>query len=278
MTSHRHNRTHHSLNCGGRLFSLAEPQVMGILNATTDSFFSDSRQQTEAEVEARARRIVDEGASMIDIGACSTRPGATPVEAEEEAARLRMAVPVVKRCAPDAVISVDTFRADIARMCVEELGAHIINDISGGEADPAMMKTVVRLGVPYVLTHNAANALGEDPVREVFIDLATRISRLRDLGAKDIILDPGFGFGKTLEENYKLMAVLEEFAEFRLPLLVGISRKSMIHRLLDCTPEEALNGTTALHAVALMKGADILRVHDVKAATETLNICRHCHL
>ncbi len=278
MTTYRNSTSHHSLNCGGRLFSLAEPQVMGILNVTPDSFFSDSRQQTEAEVEARVRCIIEEGASMIDIGACSTRPGATPVEAEEEVARLRMALPIVKRCAPDAVISVDTFRADIARMCVEELGAHIINDISAGEADTAMLKTVARLGVPYVLTHNAANALGEDPVREVFLDLAARIRRLRDLGAKDIILDPGFGFGKTLEENYALMAVLEEFAEFRLPLLVGVSRKSMIHRLLDCTPEEALNGTTALHAVALMKGADILRVHDVKAAMETLKICRLCHL
>lgn len=265
-----------SLNCNGQLVELDCPKVMGILNVTPDSFFSDSRKQSEAAVRARVRQILEEGGTFIDVGAVSTRPGATMVEREEEMERLRFGLSVVRAEAPEAIVSVDTFRADVAKMCVEEYGAAVINDISGGSLDGAMFKTIARLGVPYVLTHMQSEPTYENLQREVFLFFAERIQHLYDLGAKDIILDPGFGFGKTLEHNYELMARLEDFKEFYLPVLVGVSRKSMIYKALDCTPEEALNGTTALHAVALNKGAHILRVHDMKAALEVIKIHHRC--
>lgn len=272
-------RNYRYINVNGRLMSLAQPQVMGILNVTPDSFYSESRKQTEADIIARIRQIHDEGASIIDIGAYSSRPNAEHITAEEEMNRLRTGLQLINRHLPDAVVSVDTFRADVARMCVEEYGAAIINDIAAGEMDADMFATVARLGVPYIMMHMQgtpqnmqAHPHYDNLLKEVFFYFSRKVQQLRDLGAKDIILDPGFGFGKTLEHNYELMNHLEEFRVFELPLLVGISRKSMIYKLLDSTPQEALNGTTVLDTIALMKGADILRVHDVKAAVETVKI------
>lgn len=269
----------YSINAGGRLLDLSTPVVMGILNATPDSFYAGSRTQTEAEIARRVRQIVDEGAAIIDIGAYSSRPGADDVPADEEMQRLRHALAIVRREVPDAIISIDTFRADVARRCVEEEGAHIINDISGGLLDKNMFRTVARLGVPYILMHiqGTPRTMQLHPhydnlEQEVFLFLSERVDRLRSLGVRDIILDPGFGFGKTLAHNYELMNHLEDFAEFDLPLLVGISRKSMIYRLLGGTPDDALGGTIALNTVALLKGAHILRVHDVRAAVETVRI------
>ena len=269
----------YTINAGGRLLDLQTPVVMGILNATPDSFYAGSRTQTEAEIAARVHQIVDEGAGIIDVGAYSSRPGADDVPAEEEARRLRHALDIVRREAPDAIISVDTFRADVAKMCIEEGGAHIINDISGGTLDKNMFRTVARLRVPYILMHiqGEPHTMQQAPhydnlEQEVFLFLSQRVDQLRQLGVADIILDPGFGFGKTLAHNYELMNRLEDFREFDLPLLVGISRKSMIYKLLGTTPAESLGGTIALNTIALMKGAHILRVHDVRAAVETVRI------
>lgn len=269
------------LNVNGRLLDLSTPCVMGILNVTPDSFYSGSRMQTEGEIEARVRQILEEGAAIIDVGAYSSRPNADHVSAEEEMNRLCLGLDVLRRTAPDAIVSVDTFRADVARMCVEEYGVAIINDIAAGEMDADMFSTVAELNVPYIMMHmqGTPQNMQQHPhydnlLREVFLYFARKVQQLRDLGVKDIVLDPGFGFsfGKTLEHNYQLMAHLEEFRLFELPLLVGVSRKSMIYRLLDTTPQEALNGTTVLHTLALMKGADILRVHDVRQAVEAVRI------
>ena len=267
------------LNVGGGLLDLSTPCVMGILNVTPDSFYSGSRMQTEGEIEARVRQITDEGAAIIDVGAYSSRPNAEHVSVEEEMNRLRLGLEVLRRTAPEAVVSVDTFRADVARMCVEEYGVAIINDIAAGEMDADMFRTVAELNVPYIMMHmqGTPQDMQQHPyydnlLREVFLYFARKVQQLRDLGVKDIVLDPGFGFGKTLEHNYQLMAHLEEFRLFELPLLVGVSRKSMIYRLLDTAPQEALNGTTVLNTLALMKGADILRVHDVRQAVEALRI------
>lgn len=268
-----------SLNVNGRLLDLSTPQVMGILNVTPDSFYAGSRSRTEAEIAARACQILDEGASIIDIGAYSSRPNAEHISPEEEMQRLRTGLEILNRNHPDAIISVDTFRAEVARQCVEEYGAAIINDISAGEMDEQMFPTVTRLNVPYIMMHMQGTPQNmqkephyENLLKEVFMYFARKVRQLRDLGMKDIILDPGFGFGKTLEHNYELMAHLEEFGIFELPLLVGVSRKSMIYRLFGATPQEALNGTTVLDTVALMKGADILRVHDVREAVEAVRL------
>ena len=269
----------YSLNCSGKLLSLDAPKVMGILNATPDSFFAGSRKQTERELMERVQQILSEGGSIIDVGAYSTRPGAAVVSAEEEWQRLEQALRIVHREAPEAILSVDTFRADIARRCVETFGVSIVNDISGGDADAQMFDTVAELRVPYVLMHcqGTPQTMQQAPTyknvtAEVVTDLSRKVRQLRQRGARDIIIDPGFGFGKTLEHNYTLLRQLEDFRVFDLPLLVGISRKSMITRPLDITADEALNGTTALNAFALMKGANILRVHDVKAATEVVKL------
>ena len=268
-----------SLNVNGRLLDLSTPQVMGILNVTPDSFYAGSRSRTEAEIAARACQILDEGASIIDIGAYSSRPNAEHISPEEEMQRLRTGLEILNRNHPDAIISVDTFRAEVARQCVEEYGAAIINDISAGEMDEQMFPTVARLNVPYIMMHMQGTPQNmqkephyENLLKEVFMYFARKVRQLRDLGMKDIILDPGFGFGKTLEHNYELMAHLEEFGIFELPLLVGVSRKSMIYRLFGATPQEALNGTTVLDTVALMKGADIPRVHDVREAVEAVRL------
>jgi dihydropteroate synthase len=270
----------YSINVGGRLMDMARPQVMGILNITPDSFFQDSRSQTEQAVRERTQRIMTEGASIIDVGAYSSRPGAADVSVEEEMKRLRFALGIVRDVCPDAVVSVDTFRSDVARMCVEEYGVGIINDISGGAMDDAMFRTVAELGVPYVLMHmkGTPQTMQDAPeyadvVGEVMRYFAEKVQRLRDLGQKDIILDPGFGFGKTLDHNYTLFANMDLMKDvFGLPLLVGVSRKSMVYRLLGGEPSDALNGTSVLNALALQKGASILRVHDVKECVEAVRI------
>ena len=267
------------INVKGRLLDLSVPKVMGILNVTPDSFYAGSRMQTEEDIAARARQIIAEGASIIDIGAYSSRPNAEHISAEEEMRRLRTGLEILNRNHPDAVISVDTFRADVAEWCVKEYGVAVINDIAAGEMDNRMFRTVAKLGVPYIMMHmqGTPQDMQKEPryenlIKEVFLYFSRKVQQLRDLGVKDIILDPGFGFGKTLEHNYKLMAHLEEFRIFELPLLVGVSRKSMIYKLLGGTPQDSLNGTTVLDTVALMKGANILRVHDVREAVEAVRI------
>lgn len=269
----------HTLNLRGRLLELCEPQIMGILNVTPDSIYSDSRTPDEAHITDRVRQMMDEGADMIDVGGYSSRPGADDVTPEEEMDRLRRGLRIVRKLYPEVPVSVDTFRADVARMCIEEEGADIINDISGGMMDRQMFRTVARLGVPYILMHmqGTPDTMQVAPHydnlrREVMLYFAERIDRLCQMGAKDIIVDPGFGFGKTLEHNYELMNHLEDFAVFNLPLLVGISRKSMIYKLTGGTPQTSLNGTTVLNTISLVKGAHILRVHDVKAAAEAKQI------
>lgn len=277
----------YTINIRGRLFDLSQPRVMGILNVTPDSFYALSRQQTEADIRHRTEEIIREGGDIIDIGAYSTRPGAQEVSAEEERERLTFALKIVRDMAPDIPVSIDTFRADIAQMAVEELGADIVNDISGGQLDPAMFSTVSRLGVPYILMHTQGTPQTmqqhteyADLMQDMLLYFAQRVQQLRDLGQKDIILDPGYGFAKTLEQNYLLLQHQEEFSILQLPLLVGFSRKSMIYRLLDTTPEGALNGTTVLNTIALTKGASILRVHDVKAAAEAVLLYNntYCHV
>ena len=258
------SETPYTLNVNGQLLSLQRPVVMGILNVTEESFYANSRTYTTAAIEQRTKEILDEGATIIDIGGCSTKPGLAPVSEEEEMQRLAMALSVVRATAPEAIVSVDTFRAAIAERCVKEFGVQIINDVSGGQADERMFATIADLQVPYVLTSGESQTLA--------YSLAESIDRLHLMGVNDIIVDPGFGFGKTLDDNYRIMAHLEELHLLGCPILVGVSRKSMIYNLLGGTPEESLNGTTALHAIALMKGAHILRVHDVKAAAEAVAI------
>lgn len=275
-----------TINANGVLIELSKPQVMGILNVTPDSFYAGSRKQSETEIAARADQIINEGGTMIDIGAFSTRPGAAQVSAEEEMQRMRRALSIVRSVQPNAVLSIDTFRPEVAQMAVEEYGAAIINDVSEGNINgafggadatnpngeteendkqyPAIFRMVAKLGVPYILmsTH------GE--MRDIMMHFAREVQQLRDLGAKDIILDPGFGFGKTLAQNYQLLANMEQLDVFDLPILVGVSRKSMIFKLFDSTPAEALNGTTVINTISLLKGASILRVHDVKECVEAV--------
>ena len=275
----------YTINANGQLIDLGTPQVMGILNVTPDSFYSGSRKQTETEIAERVEQILAEGGQMIDIGAYSSRPNADDVSTKEEMERLRRGLRILREKAPDAIVSVDTFRADVAKMCVEEYGVQIINDISGGELDKEMFPTVARLGVPYVLMHmkGTPQTMQEAPhyddlMKEVLLYFAEKIQQLRDLGQKDIILDPGFGFAKTLEHNYELLSHLEALQIFELPILVGVSRKSMIYKLLGTTAQEALNGTTVLNTICLMKGcANILRVHDVKECVEAVEIYKELY-
>lgn len=270
------NEMNHTINVRGRLVALDKPQVMGILNATPDSFYEGSRKQTERDIAERALQIVDEGGTMIDVGAFSTRPGANEVSEEEELNRLRFALGIVRRELPDAIVSVDTYRPLVARQCVEEWGADMINDVSEGgltgivntplKEHYNMFQTIASLRVPYILMSVRST------LREMLLAFAKEIQQLHELGVCDVIIDPGFGFGKTLEQNYQLMKDLDKLLVLDLPLLVGVSRKSMIYKLLDGTPSTALNGTTVLHTVALQKGASILRVHDVREAVETIKI------
>ena len=267
------------INVNGRLMDLSVPRVMGILNVTPDSFFAASRTFSETEVARRAKQWRADGADIIDIGGYSTRPGAAEVSPDGEWARLSLALKAVRAVSEEAVLSVDTFRADVARRCVEEYGVAIINDISGGELDADMFSTVAALGVPYILMHMQGTPQTmqqaphyDDVLREVILYLARKVQQLRELGVRDIILDPGFGFGKTVDDNYRLLACLDELALFGLPVLAGISRKSMICRVLDTTPDQALNGTTVLNTLCLTKGARILRVHDVRPAVEAVRL------
>lgn len=266
----------YTINVRGRLLDLSEPKVMGILNATPDSFFAGSRRQTEAEIADRANEIMEQGGTIIDVGAFSTRPGADEVSEQEETERLRHALAIVRREQPDAVLSVDTYRPAVARMCVEEFGADIINDVSEGgitgivntpiHEEESMFETVARLRVAYILMSVKPD------LYSMIKAFAAEVQQLRELGMKDVILDPGFGFGKTLEQNYRIMDGMERLHELDLPLLVGISRKSMISRVLQTDASGALNGTTVLNTIALLKGASILRVHDVRECVEAVRI------
>lgn len=269
----------YTINVQGQLLNLAKPRVMGILNVTPDSFYTASRKQTEEAIVQRANEILLEGGDMIDLGAYSSRPGATHISPEEEMERLGRALRIIRREHPHAIVSVDTFRAKVAERCILEYGADIINDISGGELDPDMFPTVARLNVPYILMHmkGTPQNMQDDPryhdiTSEVMQYLGEKVDQLHEMGVNDIILDPGYGFAKTLEQNYELLRNQHALLELGLPLLVGVSRKSMIYRLLGGTPEEALNGTTVLHTISLMQGAHILRVHDVKQAVEAVRI------
>ncbi|MDP4209813.1 MAG: dihydropteroate synthase [Bacteroidota bacterium] len=268
-----------TLNLGGHLLEINTPLVMGILNITPDSFYENSRCCDEAEILKRCETILSEGGSIIDIGAYSSRPGADDVSEEEELNRLVPALKAIRREFPNALLSVDTFRAAVAQTVVEEFGIQIINDISAGELDEAMFETIARLNVPYILMHMKGNPQTMQDqtnynhlVRDIISYLSVRIDLARKAGIHDIIIDPGFGFGKTTKQNYELLTRLDEFRIFELPILAGVSRKSMIYKTLDCAPQEALNGTIAVNTLALSKGADILRVHDVKAAIDVVKI------
>lgn len=269
----------YSLNLKGRLVTIDRPWVMGIINITPDSFYSGSRVVDERTLIERVGMMLDDGADVLDVGACSTRPGSEQVDAQGEMARLDWALNAIRREFPDVILSVDTYRADVARRCVEEWGADIINDISAGMLDPEMFATVARLRVPYVLMHmrgtpETMSSLTDyqNVAAEVLEWMARRINELRQMGVADIIADPGFGFAKTLEQNYELLARLEAFYVLDAPLLVGVSRKRMIYTPLQCTADEALNGTTVINTIALQQGAHFLRVHDVKAAVEAVKL------
>lgn len=264
----------YSININGRLITTERPLVMGVINATPDSFYSSSRAQDD--IVARAKQMIDDGATIIDVGACSTRPSATPAEEKDELQRLHKALSLLDKELPNAIVSIDTFRANVVRECTKEHNVSIINDVSGYDWDSAMLDAVAEVNIPYVLTHTCGKA-GEQPcynnlLPDIMQQLSQKVWELRQRGVKDIIIDPGFGFAKSLDENYELLAHLQEFALFDAPLLVGVSRKSMITKVLGCTPNEALNGTTVLNTIALSKGADILRVHDVKEAVEAVTI------
>lgn len=272
---------HYTLNLRGKLVDLQRPWVMGILNVTPDSFYADSRtpMAEPKRIAERVEKMLREGVDMIDVGAYSSRPGADDISPLEEMKRLEVALAVVRNVAPEVYVSVDTFRADVARQCVEHFGVDVINDISGGVLDKSMPKVVAKLGVPYIVMHMQGNPetmqqspAYDDVVAEVLEFLARQQQRFFEAGGKDVIIDPGFGFGKTLLHNYRLMDRLEDFHELQAPILVGVSRKSMIYKLLETNAEESLNGSTVLHTLALMKGAHLLRVHDVKAAVEARSL------
>lgn len=252
----------------GEKYCFPEPQVMGILNVTPDSFFAGSRKQTEKDIAQRTNEIISQGATMIDIGACSTRPGSQPVSEDEEMERLRKALVIVRHEQPDAILSVDTFRPNVAKMCVEEFDVDIINDVSEGCEE--MFRLTTNLQVPYILMSTGATT---EDVKTLFVD---KTKELNDLGCDNIILDPGYGFGKDIDQNFSIMKRQQELRISHYPMLVGISRKRMIWQLLDTTPDEALNGTSVVNTYALLQGADILRVHDVKQAMETIKIIAKC--
>lgn len=271
--------TPYNLTLRGSIVNINEPWVMGILNLTPDSFYSDSRCNESTMIEQRVNQIITEGAKIIDIGGYSSRPGANDITPDEEYSRLATGLDIIKRIAPNAIISVDTFRADVARRCVNNWGVDIINDISGGNLDAEMFDTVASLGVPYILMHMRGTPSTmqqftqyNDATLDVINDLSQKVSILKEKGVKDIIIDPGFGFSKTLEQNYTLLNNLEKFHSLNAPLLVGLSRKSMIYNTLGGSPDTALNGTTVINTLAIAKGAHILRVHDVKEAVEAVKL------
>lgn len=263
----------YTINVGGKLLDLSSPCIMGILNVTPDSFYTSISPSSPSFADAVMQRInmmLDEGAKIIDIGGCSTRPNSTFADAAAEQSRLTAALDIIRQSFPQCILSVDTFRPEIADWCIKEYGIHIINDISGG--CPEMYDIVAQQGVPYILTFNEPRNTSANICQQALLWFADRVQQLRDRGAKDIILDPGFGFNKTLDDNYELLNDMENLQILELPVLVGVSHKSMIFKLLETTPSETLNGTTVLHTIALSKGANILRVHEVKEAMETLKI------
>lgn len=267
------------INAGGNLLDLKIPKVMGILNITPDSFYKGSRYNTDEEILRAATKMLEEGADILDVGGYSSRPGAQDISKEEEAGRVLKAIKIINRELPEAIISVDTFNAEIAREAVLECGAHIINDISGGDLDEEMFSVIEKLNVPYIMMHMKGdsrsmqnNPVYDDVVADILKWFGERIYRLQSVGVKDIIIDPGFGFGKTIDHNFDLLRRLGDFSIAGLPLMVGVSRKSMIWKTLDITADEALNGTSVLNAIALTNGADILRVHDVKEAVQTIRL------
>lgn len=271
-----------TLNCRGCLIDVSKPQVMGIINLTPDSFYPQSRVKNEKEILKRVEQILKEGGNMVDVGAYSSRPNAQNISEEEELERLIPVLKSIRSHFPDLIISVDTFRALVAEKAIEEGEADIINDISGGEMDSNMFETIARINVPYILMHMKGtpqnmqnNPFYEDVVAEISLSLSKRVDVLRSLGVNDIIIDPGFGFGKSLEDNYRLLNDLDQLSFFELPIMVGFSRKSMIYRFLDISVEDALNGTTVLNTLALTKGINILRVHDVKEAVECVKLVAH---
>ena len=268
-----------TININGKLFDFSTPRVMGILNTTPDSFYCASRKQNEKDAIERALQIVQEGGDIIDIGGQSTAPTSTFHTAKEELDRIEPALRAIRREFPDCLISIDTFYAEVAQKTVEEYGVNIINDISGGQIDARMFETVARLQVPYILMHMRGTPQTmqqqtdyENFIQDILYYFSEKVAQLNQLGVNDIIIDPGFGFSKTLEQNYELMSYLKYFDIFETPILVGISRKSMIYKLLNSSAEESLNGTSALNTYSLLSGADILRVHDVKAAVECVRI------
>lgn len=270
-----------TINIKGKLFDLSEPVVMGILNVTPDSFYVDSRRQNEEQIIERVRDILDQGATIVDIGAQSSNPKSDFLSAETEIERLRFALKVINREFPSAILSVDTFYGDVARFCVEEHGVAIVNDISGGQIDQTMFDVVAKLHVPYILMHMRGTPQTmqqfthyDNFLQEIFYYFSEKVADLHQRGVNDVIIDPGFGFSKTLDQNYELMSSLEKFSIFDLPLLVGVSRKSMIYRLLGGMPEESMNGTSVLNTYALLNGANILRVHDVREAVEAVKIVK----
>lgn len=270
-----------TLNLNGRIMDLSTPRILGILNVTPDSFYASSRKQSDREITDRIEEIVREGGDLIDIGAYSSRPDATHISAEEELTRLRHGLELIRQVAPQMPVSVDTFRADVARVCVEEYGAAVINDISAGEMDPKMFDTVARLKVPYIMMHmqGTPQTMQQAPhyehiVQEELEYFSKKKARLEAAGVKDIIIDPGFGFGKTVMHNYELLHHLKDLHLLGSPILVGVSRKSMIYKVLDTDPQQALNGTTVLHTIALLQGAQLLRVHDVKACAEVIKLIK----
>ncbi|UCH14323.1 MAG: dihydropteroate synthase [Bacteroidales bacterium] len=273
----------YSLNCRGKLINLSTPQIMGILNVTPDSFYDGGKFRTKKEILKKTGQMIEEGALIIDVGAYSSRPGAENISPEEEIKRLRIALETIRTDFPDVIISVDTFRSQVALMAVKEYEADIVNDISAGVADEAMFDIIAELNVPYIMMHIKGtpqnmqdNPTYDNVVEEIVKYFSEKVQKAKLSGICDIIIDPGFGFGKTLEHNYQILNQLDAFKLFELPVLVGLSRKSMIYKALDTTPEEALIGTTVLNTIAIMNGANILRVHDVKEAMETIKLCSLC--
>ncbi|GHT72230.1 dihydropteroate synthase [Bacteroidia bacterium] len=268
-----------SVRCGGQLLSLASPVVMGILNVTDDSFYAASRCTTADDIATRTHQILSEGGAIVDVGAYSTRPGAVEISAQTEIERLTFALQIIRQKFPQTLVSIDTFRSEVVQEIVAQFGDFIVNDISGGELDLLLFETVAKLSLPYILTHSRGTPQTmqtltqyDNLVGDLVLFFSKKIKQLHALGVADVIVDPGFGFAKTTEQNFELLAHLDDFHIFELPLLVGVSRKRMIYHTLQCSPAEALNGTTVLNTLALQKGATILRVHDVKAAAEAVRL------
>lgn len=268
-----------SLNINNRLYSLEEPRIMGIINITPDSFYDGGRYTQSSDILKRAEEHLSQGADILDIGACSSRPGAKTVSVKEEIKRLKTALEIIKKNFPEAILSVDTYHSQVAEFAITNYGIEIINDISSGKIDQQMFNTIAKYNPVYIIMHMKGTPENmqispqyKDLVKDIFLWFSDKLLQLKKLGINDIIIDPGFGFGKTLDDNYKLLNKLNEFKIFGLPVMVGISRKSMIYKLLDSDADQALNGTTVLNTIALMKGASILRVHDVKEAREAITL------